>query len=215
MNRGCSAIVALGLLALLAFGVTLEALNDPKQLTAIPFTPWDFVTFSLIALAILAIIRLVRRPDSRKALVRKWTSRLAQQNGRIRTSLRLASDGTALIDSTLSKGTESRKFSTQARWRLLDNKTLHLWGTQTATWKILTLSSWTMITADQAGAGFPVRWTTHPRINAKPWLLVAAAVLLPVLMALSLPRSQPSHAIADDPQYVPASTPHHTHRLSR
>jgi len=108
--------------------------------------------------------------------VRKWTSRLAQQNGRIRTSLRLASDGTALIDSTLSKGTESRKFSTQARWRLLDNKTLHLWGTQTATWKILTLSSWTMITADQAGAGFPVRWTTHPRINAKPWLLVAAAV---------------------------------------
>ncbi|HXM24652.1 MAG TPA: hypothetical protein VN957_01420 [Chthoniobacterales bacterium] len=147
--------------------------------------------------------------------MRKWTSRLAQQNGRIRTSLRLASDGTALIDSTLSKGTESRKFSTQARWRLLDNKTLHLWGTQTATWKILTLSSWTMITADQAGAGFPVRWTTHPRINAKPWLLVAAAVMLPVLMALSLPRSQPSHAIAGDPQYVPASIPHHTHRLSR
>jgi hypothetical protein len=67
-----------------------------------------------------------------------------------------------------------------------------------------------MITADQAGAGFPVRWTTHPRINAKPWLLLAAAVLLPVLMALSLPRSQPSRAIADDPQYVPGqySTSH-------
>ena len=205
MNRRCSSILALGLLALLAFGVTLEALNDPKQLTAIPFTPWDFVTYSLIALAILGIIRLVRRPDPRKALVRKWTSRLAQQDGHIRTSLRLASDGTALIDTTVSKGTESRKFSKQARWRLMDNKTLHLWGTQTATWKILTLNSWTMITAEQVGSGFPIRWTTHPRINVKPWLLLAAAVLLPVLVALSLPRSQTSHAIADDPQYVPSN----------
>ncbi len=205
MNRGCSSILALGLLALLAFGVTLEALNDPKQLTAIPFTPWDFVTYSLIALAILGIIRLVRRPDPRKALVRKWTSRLAQQDGHIRTSLRLASDGTALIDTTVSKGTESRKFSKQARWRLMDNKTLHLWGTQTATWKILTLNSWTMITAEQVGSGFPIRWTTHPRINVKPWLLLAAAVLLPVLVALSLPPSQTSHAIADDPQYVPSN----------
>ena len=212
MNRGCLVLAGLGLISLLAFGVTLEALNDPKQLTAIPFTPWDFVTYSLIALAILAIIRLVRRPAPRKALVRKWTSRLAQQNGHIRTSLRLASDGTALIDTTVSKGTESRKFSTKARWQLLDNKTLHLWGTQTATWKILTLNSWTMITADQAGAGFPVRWTTRPRINAKPWLLVAAAILLPVLVALSLPRSQPSHAIANDPQYVLSNTSRHSHR---
>jgi hypothetical protein len=62
-----------------------------------------------------------------------------------------------------------------------------------------------MIRADQAGAGFLVRWTTHPRIDAKPWLLVAAAVLLPVLVAVSLPRSQTSHAIADDPQYVPSN----------
>ena len=69
-----------------------------------------------------------------------------------------------------------------------------------------------MITADQTGAGFPVRWTTHPRINAKPWLLVTVAVLLQVLVALSLPRSQPSHPIADDPQYVPSNTSRHSHR---
>src|SRR5689334_16758651 len=93
---------SLGLLSLLAFGVSLEVLNDPKQLTAIRFTPWDFVTYNLITLAIPAIIRLVRRPDPRKTLVRKWTSRLAQQNGHIRTSLRLASDGTALTDTTVS-----------------------------------------------------------------------------------------------------------------
>ena len=202
MKRGYLALAGLGLLSLLAFGVTLEAINDPEQLTAIPFTPWDFVTYSLIALAILAIISLVQRSDPRKALARKWTSLLAQQNGHIRTSLRLASDGTALIDTTVRKGTESRKFCAQARWQLLDNKTLHLWGSQTATWRILTLNSCTMITADQAGSGFQVRWTTHPKISAKPWLMVTAAVLLPVLFALSLPRSEPSHAIADDPRYV-------------
>jgi hypothetical protein len=37
MNRGCLALAGLGLLSLLAFGVTLEAVNDPEQLTAIPF----------------------------------------------------------------------------------------------------------------------------------------------------------------------------------
>src|ERR1700751_1146160 len=189
MNRGCLALSGLGMLSLLAFGVTLEAINDPEQLSAVPFTPGDFLTYSILALAILTLIRLVRKRNPRKALVRKWTSRLAQQTGHIRTSLRLASDGTAMIDTTVSKGASSRKFSAQARWQLLDNKTLHLWGTQTTTtWKILTLNNWSMITADQAGAGLPVRWTTHPRINAKPWLLLAAAVLLPVLMALSLPR---------------------------
>jgi hypothetical protein len=61
-----------------------------------------------------------------------------------------------------------------------------------------------MITADQEGAGFPVRWTTTSWINAKPCFLIAAAVLFPVLIALSLPCSQPSQAIADDPRYVPA-----------
>jgi hypothetical protein len=215
MNRGCLVIVGLALLSLFAFGVTLEAVNDPKQLTAIPFGPWDFVTYSLNALAIMAIIRLVRRADPHKALVRKWTSRLAQQNGHIRTSLRLASDGTVLIDTTVSNGTESRKFSAQARWQLLDNKTLQLWGTQTATWKILKLNSWTMITADQARVGLPVRWIAFPRVNLKLWLLIAAAVLLPVLFALSLPRSQRSHAIVNDPQYVLPTNSHRAHQLRR
>ena len=41
MNRGCLALAGLGLLSLLVFGVTLEALNDPKELSAIPFKPWD------------------------------------------------------------------------------------------------------------------------------------------------------------------------------
>lgn len=215
MNRGCLVLAGLGLLSLLAFGVTFEAINDPQQLTAIPFTPWDFLTYSVLAFAILALIRLVRKRNPRRALVRKWTSRLTQQDGRIRTSLCLASDGTALIDTTMSKGAKSRKFSTRARWQLLDNRTLHLWGTQTAAWKILKLDSWSMITADQAGAGLPVRWTAFPRVNLRLWLLIAAAVLLPVLFALSLLRSQPSHAIADDPQYVLPTTSHHAHRLSR
>src|ERR1700751_4397128 len=142
MNRGCLVLAGLGLHSLLAFGVPLEAINDPQQLTAIPFTPWDFLTYNVLAFAILTLICLVRKRNPRRALVRKWTSRLAQQGGRIRTSLRLASHGTALIDTTVSEGTESRKFSTQARWRLLDNQTLHLWETQAAIWKILKLNSW-------------------------------------------------------------------------
>jgi hypothetical protein len=212
MNRGCLALAGLGLLSLLAFGVTLEAINDPKQLTAIPFTPWDFLTYSLIALAIVALIRLVRRPDPHKVLARKWISRVAQQGGRIRTNLRLASDGSAVIDTIVSNGANARKFSTQARWKLLDNKTLHLWGTHATAWKIRKLNSWRMITVDQAGAGPPIRWTAFPTVNLKLWLLIAAAVLLPVLFALSLPRSEPSHAIADDPQYVLPVTSRHAHR---
>lgn len=212
MNRGCLALVGLGLLSLLALGVTLETINDPEQLTAIPFTPWDFLTYSLIALAIVALIRLVRRPDPHKVLARKWISRVAQQGGRIRTNLRLASDGSAVIDTIVSNGADSRKFSTQARWQLLDNRTLHLWGTHTTAWKILKLNTWSMITADQAGAGLPVRWTTVPTVSLKLCLLIAAAVLLPVLFALSLPLSQPSHAIADDPQYVLPTTSHRAHR---
>jgi hypothetical protein len=211
MNRGCLALAGLGLLSLLAFGVTLEAINAPEQLTAIPFTPWDFLTYSLIALAIVALIRLVRRPDPHKVLARKWISRVAQQGGRIRTNLRLASDGSAVIDTIVSNGADSREFSTQARWQLLDNRTLHLWGTQTAAWKILKLNSWSMITADQSGAGPSVRWTAFPRVNLRPWLLIAAAVLLPVLFALFLPRSQPSHAIADDPHYILPTTSHRAH----
>jgi len=212
MNRGCLALAGLGLLSLLSFGATLEAINDPEQLTAIPFTPWDFLTYSLIALAIVALIRLVRKPDPHNVLARKWISRVTQQGGRIRTSLHLTSDGSAVIDTIVSNGADSRKFSTQARWKLLDNRTLHLWGTHTTAWKIRKLNSWSMITADQAGAGLPVRWTAFPTVNLKLWLLIAAAVLLPVLFALSLPSPQPSHAIADDPQYVLPTTSHHAHR---
>src|ERR1700740_127797 len=111
MNRGCLALAGLGLLSLLAFGVTLEAINDPEQLTAIPFTPWDFLTYSLIALAIVVIIRLVRKPDPHKVLARNWISRVAQQGGHIRTRLRLASDGSAAIDTIVTNGADSRKFS--------------------------------------------------------------------------------------------------------
>jgi len=125
MYRGCLVLAGLGLLTLVAFGVTLEAINDPEQLTAIPFTPWDFLTYSLIAVAIGALIRLVRKSDPHKMLARKWMSRVAQQGGHIRTSLRLGFDGIAVIDTIVSNGADSRKFSTQARWQLLDNRTLH------------------------------------------------------------------------------------------
>jgi hypothetical protein len=215
MNRGCLVLAGLGLLSLLAFGFTLEAINDPEQLTAIPFTPWDFLTYSLIALAIMALIRLLRKPNPHKVLTRNWMSRVTQEGGRILINLRLASDGSAVINTAVSNGADSRKFSVQARWQLLDNGILHFWGTQTAAWKILKLNSWTMITADQAGVGLPVRWTAFPKLNLRPWLLIAAAVLLPVLFALSLPRSHPSHAIADDPQYVLPATSHQAHRSRR
>jgi hypothetical protein len=56
----------LSLLSLFVFGVTLETLNDPKELSAITFKPWDFLTYGLIALGILLLIRIVRKPDSRK-----------------------------------------------------------------------------------------------------------------------------------------------------
>jgi hypothetical protein len=120
--------------------------------------------------------------------------------------MRLASDGTAQIKTAVSKGASSRKFYTQAQWQLLHDRTLHLWGTQTVAWKIFKLNSWSMITASSADSDFPVHWIKHPKINAKAWLPIAAAVLLPVLFALSLPRSEPSHAIADDPNtYLPVS----------
>jgi hypothetical protein len=74
MNRGCLTLFGLGLLSLFVFGVTLEALNDPKELSAIPFNPWDFLTYGLIALGILLLIRIVRKPDPRKTLAGKWTA---------------------------------------------------------------------------------------------------------------------------------------------
>src|SRR5258708_39594592 len=74
MNRGCSTLFGLGFLSLFVFGVTLEALNEPKELSATPFKPWDFLTYGLIALGILLLIRIVRKPDPRKTLAGKWTS---------------------------------------------------------------------------------------------------------------------------------------------
>ena len=215
MNRGCLALAGLGLLSLLAFGVTLEAIDDPKELTAIPFSPWDFVTYGVTALGIVAIVRLVRRPNRCKAIARTWTSRLTRQGSCVSSSLRLAPDGSAQINTTVSQGTDLRTFSTDAHWQLLDNKTLHLWGSQTVTWKILRLNSWSMITADQAGVGLPIRWTTFPNVNPRPWLLMGAAVVFPIMIALSLPRSRPSHAIVDDPQYVLPTTSHHARRQRR
>jgi hypothetical protein len=204
MNRGCLALAGLGLLSLLAFGVTLEAINDPEQLTAIPFTPWDFLTYSILALAILTLIRFVRRYDPHRTLPGKWTSHVKHNGTRFRTTLRLDADGNAEIYTKEKAGDPKQNPGTSARWQLLDDKTLHLWGTQTVTWKILKLNNWSMITARPAGSGSPVRWIKHPKSSAKACLLVTAAVLLPVLFALSLPRFEPSHVIADDPQYIPS-----------
>lgn len=211
MNRGCLVIFGLALLSLFAFGITLEAVNDPKELTAIPFSPWDFVTYGLTAIGIVAIVHFVRRPNRCKAIARTWTSRLTRQGSRVSSSLRLAPDGSAQINTTVSQGTEERMLSTDGRWQLLDNKTLHLWGSQTVTWKILRLNSWSMITADQAGVGLPIRWTTFPMVNPRPWLLIGAALVFPIIVALSLPRSRPSHAITDDPQWVLPGNKHHAH----
>jgi hypothetical protein len=43
-------------------------------------------------------------------------------------------------------------------------------------------------------------------------MVTTMAVLLPILFALSLPRSGASRAIADDPRYVPSNTSYHSHR---
>jgi hypothetical protein len=206
MNRGCLPLSGLGLISLFVFGVTVDAINNPKELTAIPFTPWDFLTYGLMALLILTVIRLVRKRDPRKTLPGKWISNVIHKDAHFRTALRLHPDGNAEIHISTRAGDSKRWCRTGARWQFLDDRTLHLWGAQAVTWKILKLNSWSMITASAADSGFPVHWIKPPKINAKAWLLVAAAVLLPVLFALSLPHSEPSHAIADDPKYVPSNT---------
>jgi hypothetical protein len=219
MNRGCLTLLGSSLTSLFVFGVMLEALNDPKQLTAIPFTTWDFLTYALIALAILALIDLFRKLDPGKALAQKWTSKLQQGGVTIRTILRLVPDGNAVINTTATKDGNSRELSAAARWQLLDAHTLHIWGAQTtATSRILKLNSWRMITVSQDGTGSPVYWTRLPSLPAIPlkWLcVIGAAVVIPLMLALTVPRSQPSHAIADDPQDVLPATSHHAHRLKR
>jgi hypothetical protein len=209
MKHGCLAISGLGLISLFVFGVTLEAVNDPKELTAIPFTPWDFLTYGLIALAILALVRLIHGQNSRRTLPGKWTSDVMHERGPFRTALHMDPDGNAEIDTKGKIGGSEKRFQISARWHLSDDKTLHFFGTQSLSWKILKLNAWSMTTAATGGSSSPVHWIKHPKINTKALLMVAAAILLPMFIALSLPRSGPAHAIADDSQFLPPSAPRH------
>ena len=211
MKHGCLAISGLGLISLFVFGVTLEAVNDPKELTAISFTPWDFLTYGLIALAILALGHLIHGQNPRRTLPGKWTSDVMHERGRFRTALRMDPDGNAEIDTKGKIGDSEKRFQISARWQLSDDKTLHFFGTQSLTWKILKLNSWRMTTAATGESSSPVHWIKHPKVNAKAWLLVAAAMVLPVVFALSLPRSKSSRAVAEDPQWVPSTTSRHRH----
>jgi hypothetical protein len=72
--------------------------------------------------------------------------------------------------------------------------------------KVKKLHSWSMTTAALAESSFPVHWIKHPKVNAKAWLLVTAAMVLPVVFALSLPPSKSYRAVAEDPQWVPSTT---------
>jgi hypothetical protein len=211
MKHGCLALSGLGLTSLFVLGVTLEAINDPKELSAIPFTPWDFLTYGLIALGIPLLIRIVRKPDPRKTLAGKWTSDVKNERGRIRTALRLNQDGNAQIDIKGKVAGFDKRLRTSARWQISDDRTLHLLGAQSLTWKIVKLNSWSMTTAALAESSFPVHWIKHPKVNARALLFVAAAMVLPVVFALSLPRSKSSHPVAEDPQSVPSTTSPHGH----
>src|SRR5258708_13919772 len=124
MNRGCVTLFGLGLLSLFVFGVTLEALNNPKELSAIPFKPWDFLTYGLIALGILLLIRIVRKPDPRETLAGKWTSDVKNERGRIRTALRLNQDRNADIDTKVKIcGSAERRPTTAPRASLAGTNT--------------------------------------------------------------------------------------------
>jgi hypothetical protein len=191
--------------------MTRRVLNDPKELSAFPFNPWDFLTYGLIALGILLLIRIVRKSDPRKTLTGKWTSDVKNERGRNRTALRLNQDGNAEIDIKGEVAGSAEKLRTSARWQVLNDRNLHLLGTQRLTWKIVKLNSWSMTTAALEESSFPVHWTKHPKANAKAWLLVAAAMVLPVVFTLSLPRSKSSRAVAEDPQWVPSTPSRHRH----
>jgi len=60
--------------------------------------------------------------------------------------------------------------------------------------------------------GLPSSPGQHPKISAKACRLFVGDVLLPLLFAFSLPRSEPAHAIAEDALYVPPSGSRHSHR---
>jgi hypothetical protein len=211
MKHGCLALSGLGLTSLFVFGVTLEAINDPKELSAIPFTPWDFITYGLIAIVIPAFVFVVRKHQPHKTLPGKWTSHVTLNGIRLQTTLRLDPDGNAEIQTKETAADSEQKLRTSARWQLLDDRTLNLSGAQSVTWNILKLNGGSMTTAALAESSFPVHWIRHPKVNAKAWLLVAAAMVLPVVFALSLPRSKSSHAVAEDPQWVPSTTSPHGH----
>jgi hypothetical protein len=209
MIRGCLTLSGLGLVSLFAFGVTLEAINDSKELSAIPFTPWDFLTYGLITVAVPTLILVVRKRDPRRTLRGKWTSHLTHNGARFRTTLHLDPNGNAVIQTEGKAADSEQRLRTSGRWQLLDDSTLHLSGSRSVTWKILKLNRWSMTTAGPADLDFPVQWLKRSKIDTKACLLVAGVVLLPILFALSLPRSEPSHVIADDPQYVPSNTSPH------
>jgi hypothetical protein len=211
MNRGCLKLSGLSLISLFIFGVTLEAINDPKELSAIPFRPWDFVTYGIIALAILFMIRIFRRPDPRKTLVGQWTSYVTRKDTQFRATMRLDPDGTAELQTEGKAVDSEQKLHTSARWQLLDDRTLHLLGAQEITWKIRKLSGRSMTTATSAELASPVHWLKRPKINIKACLLIAGSILLPILIALSLPHSGSSHAIAEDPQSVPPNASRYGH----
>jgi hypothetical protein len=204
MKHGCLALSGLGVMSLFVFGVTLEATSDPKELSAIPFTPWDLITYGLIAIASPALVLIVRKREPRKTLPGKWTSHVTHNGARFRTTLRLNPDGNAEIQTKETAADSEQKLHTSARWQLLDDRTLHLSGTQSATWKILKLTAWRMTTASPADLGYSIHWTKHPKI-AKACLAITMAVLLPIVFASSLPHSHSSHAIAEDPQSVPTN----------
>jgi len=69
-----------------------------------------------------------------------------------------------------------------------------------------------MVTTSITDSGFAVQWIKYPNIKAKACPLFVAVILLPLLFALSLPRSEPSYAIADDSRYVLPNTSRHSHR---
>ena len=196
MKHGCLALSGLGLTSLFVFGVTLEAINDPKELSTIPFTPWDFITYGLIAIVIPAFVFVVRKRDPHKTLLGKWTSDVAHNGARFRTTLRLDPDGNAEIQ-TKGKAIDSEQIlRSNAQWQLLDGTTLDR----------------RMITTGSTDPRFSVKWTKQFTINAKAFLLIGGAVLLPIFFALSLPRSGTSHAISENPQHVAPNTSRYTHR---
>jgi hypothetical protein len=163
-------------------------------------------------LAISVLVRLTRKQDLRKRMLGKWTSVVMLEGERFCTALRIDPDGHAEFDTKGKIGGSDKSSRISVQWQLSDDRTLHFVGTQSFTWKLLKLNSFGMTTTATGEAGSPVHWTKHPKINSKAFLLVAAAILLPVVIALSLPRSRPSHAIANDPQDVLPDTSYHSHR---